>query len=276
MRFVDLVRVIETAAPLSIAADWDCSGIQVAARREEIARLAVCLDPLPCRLAEALEQGAEMILSHHPLTLKPRFADRPDAYHASLSLLFRADVALYAAHTSLDANPTGPAAWLARELDLRSPQEAGGSVALPVLERTGGILREGREIPCGFGVVGDLPAAMTPDALGAALARWTAGVSVRLAGRLPEQIRRVAICPGSGASLAAEAAAHGADLLITGDLRHHPALEAPLPILDVGHFSLEEEMMRRFAGDLDRALAGVSVFFVPGRDPLRPFFPVAG
>ena len=72
MRFADLVRVLDTTAPLSIAAAWDHSGIQVATRRGEISRLAVCLDPLPCHLASALEQGAEMILSHHPLALEPR------------------------------------------------------------------------------------------------------------------------------------------------------------------------------------------------------------
>lgn len=41
------------------------------------------------------------------------------------------------------------------------------------------------------------------------------GVAPRLAGALPERIRRIAICPGSGSSLAPEAAACGADLLIT-------------------------------------------------------------
>lgn len=276
MRFADLVRVIETTAPLSIAAAWDRSGIQVATRREEISRLAVCLDPLPCHLALALEQGAEMILSHHPLALEPRLPDRTDAYHETLSLLFRADAALYAAHTSLDANPAGPVGWLGRELGLRPLEGAPERAPLQVLEPTGAMTHEGREIACGFGVVGELPAALTPEALARALAPWTTGVAVRLAGRLPEQIRRVAVCPGAGASLAAEAAAYGADVLITGDLKHHQALEAPLPVLDVGHFSLEEEMMRRFAADLDRTLAGVSVCFMPGRDPLRPFFPVAG
>ena len=279
MRFADLVRVIETTAPLSIAAAWDHSGIQVAPRRGEISRLAVCLDPLPCHLASALEQGAEMILSHHPLALEPRLPDRADAYHAALSLLFRADAALYAAHTSLDANPAGPVGWLGRELGLLPLEGASGHV-LQVLEPTGSMTHEGREIACGFGVVGALPTALTPEALAHALAPWTGGVAVRLAGRLPERIRRVAVCPGAGVSLAAEAAAYGADVLITGDLKHHQALEAPLPILDVGHFSLEEEMMRRFAADLDRAIGktpgGVSVCFVPGRDPLRPLFSVAG
>ena len=46
-------------------------GLQVAARRTEVRSLAVCLDPTPASLAAALAQGAEMVLSHHPLTLKP-------------------------------------------------------------------------------------------------------------------------------------------------------------------------------------------------------------
>ena len=88
-----------------------------------------------------------------------------------------------------------------------------------------------------------------------------------------ERIRRIAICPGSGSSLAPEAAAAGADLLITGDVKYHAALEFPLPVLDVGHFSLEEEMMRRFALQLKEQASDVAVQFVPAQDPLAPFFP---
>ena len=61
----------------------------------------------------------------------------------------------------------------------------------------------------------------------------------------------------------------GAEIFITGDLKYHPALEAAeqLPlILDVGHFCLEEEMMRRFADRLREELP-LPVAFYPGRDP---------
>ena len=105
------------------------------------------------------------------------------------------------------------------------------------------------------------------------LALWLVGSCPRLAGALPERIRRIAICPGSGSSLAPEAAARGADLLITGDLKYHTALDLPLPVLDVGHFSLEEEMMRRFALQLKENVSDVAVQFVPAQDPLAPFSP---
>ena len=271
MKQADVIRCIERIAPLSIAASWDHSGVQVASGREEITRLGVCLDPVPSSIAKALDAGANMILSHHPLTLAPRFADRMDAYREVLALLLRADVPLYAAHTSLDANPAGPVSWLAEELGMRHPDGAEGP--LPVLERTGEMEQDGRRRECGFGVIGTC--SLTPETLREKLAPWLEGSCPRLVGELPERLERIAICPGSGGDLAGEAAALQADVLITGDLKYHVALELPLPVLDVGHFSLEEEMMRRFARYLENSLSGVHVEFFEARDPLRPFLATA-
>ena len=275
MKQTELTALIERTAPLGLAAPWDHSGVQVASRRENVARLAVCLDPTPESVRNALSWGAEMILAHHPLTLEGRFTDRLDSYHEVLSLLFRADVPLYSAHTSLDANPAGPVAWLAEELGLRRMGAPDGlsAMPLPVLEETGSMERDGTAYPCGFGVVGDCSVDMTPDDLKNMLGQWLVGSCPRLAGILPERIRRIAVCPGSGSSLAPEAAALGADVLITGDVKYHAALEFPLPVLDVGHFSLEEEMMRRFALQLKVNVSDVAVQFVPAQDPLAPFFP---
>ncbi len=271
MKQTELVRIIEQTAPLGIMAAWDRSGVQVASRREEVSRLAVCLDPTPESVRAALDWGAEMILAHHPLTMEGRFTDRLDGYHAVLSMLFRADVPLYSAHTSLDANPAGPVAWLAEELRLRRTDAAAGP--LDVLEKTGTMEQDGVAYSCGFGVVGDCIADMTPEDLRSILRQWLVGSCPRIAGTLPETIRRIAICPGSGSSLAPEAAACGADVLITGDMKYHAALDVPLPVLDVGHFSLEEEMMRRFALQLKVNVSDVAVQFVSAQDPLAPFFP---
>ena len=93
--------------------------MQVATRRTAIQHLALCLDPTPASLAAEVALGADMVLSHHPLALKARLPARLDSYHAALSLLLQHDVALYAAHTSLDANPAGPVSWLADVLKLQ-------------------------------------------------------------------------------------------------------------------------------------------------------------
>lgn len=257
MKLTEIITVIEKIAPLAAAASWDASGMQVATLRQDITRLAVCLDPTPDSVGKALELGAEMVLSHHPLALHPRLPSRPDALHRVLSLLFREDAALYAAHTSLDVNADGPAGWLARELELREQR-----VLEPVLATDTRIY--------GFGVVGELPQPLSPAALLQKLGAHISLVSAVLCGPLPKHIRRLAYCTGSGTSLLDLATASGADIFITGDVKYHTALETTVCILDVGHHSLEEEMMRRFAAFLTPQLPGVIVDFVASVSPLRP------
>ncbi|MFW5836993.1 MAG: Nif3-like dinuclear metal center hexameric protein, partial [Desulfovibrionaceae bacterium] len=67
------------------------------------------------------------------------------------------------------------------------------------------------------------------------------------------------------------------DVFITGDIKYHQALEAQIPIIDVGHFCLEEEMMRRTAGLLQESLAphGLEVRFFEGSEPFRFRIPCA-
>lgn len=119
MKAHELIARIERTAVPEIAAPWDKSGIQVAGQRERVTRLAVALDPLPETIQQALDWNADFILTHHPLTLEPVLPSRIDDYHRVLSMTLSNGVWLYAAHTSLDAQPHGPAAWLAEILELR-------------------------------------------------------------------------------------------------------------------------------------------------------------
>ena len=260
MQLIEIFSAIEKIAPLHAAAPWDISGLQVAAHRSEADMLAVCLDPTPSSVRQALERGAQCILSHHPLALQPALPRRLDAYHEVLRLLFAADVPLYAAHTSLDVNADGPAGWLARELGLSN---------LAVLEATAPPL-DAAPLPLGFGLAGDLPASLSLAGITSALARHIDLSTATVCGPMPESISRLAYCTGSGSSLLREARAAGAQLFITGDVKYHTALEAEICLLDVGHHSLEEEMMRRMSGLLAQRLNGLNVLFVPSVSPLRP------
>jgi putative NIF3 family GTP cyclohydrolase 1 type 2 len=95
----------------------------------------------------------------------------------------------------------------------------------------------------------------------------------RLVGQPPRRITRVAICPGSGASLGRAAFDRGAQVFITGDIKYHDAqaLEPLGLTVDAGHFSLEETMMRTWMEILARELAplGIHVHFIPGHNPIR-------
>ena len=129
----------------------------------------------------------------------------------------------------------------------------------------------------GYGLVGDLPAPLPFTRLGEQLGELLPRVFFRLAGEAPETVTRLAYCPGSGADMASLAFAAGATVHITGDLKYHQAQAVPPGhcILDVGHFSLEEVMLRHFARDLAAQWgdAGPAIRYFPGTDPIAPLFP---
>ncbi|GAB6057801.1 Nif3-like dinuclear metal center hexameric protein [Desulfonatronum parangueonense] len=335
MHVQDLIAKIEMEAPPECAASWDKGGVQVAGGRSQVQKLAVGLDPTPELIGQALEWGADFILVHHPLAMKPDFPSRSvSRYHHVLGALFRHDVWLYAAHTSLDTQPDGPVQWLAKALGLQHVRvleqtgkqvgrwfrilgsadavaEIGRALATqPAVEihqqsdqalevvcgpdqcalvreavagDAGGTLRmisQDLDLPAkavGFGFVGELPSALPWSHFVRTLEGILEEPLRTVAGVVPDQVRRVACCPGSGASLLARAAKSGAQVYITGDFKYHDAQmaeELGLLVADVGHFRLEEQMMRLFAEDLRLKLNefAIEVTFIPGHDALTHRF----
>ncbi len=323
MKIRRIIETIEKTALPAAAAPWDHCGVQVAAARDDVHALAVCLDPTPDNVVKAAALGADFVLAHHPLLLQPRYLDRVDAHHEVVRTLLTRDIWLYGAHTSLDANPAGPVAWFADELALEGRRvleptftrqrithrivgmgaHLAAVAALPaVLKARAGdddlvvscnaedwpqlevalralpdgdrpMLPMAPEYPAevwGIGIIGDLPAPLAWDDFIRRVGQLVPLDGATFCGSPPPVISRVGYCTGSGSSLASDAFAMNADIFITGDVKYHTALDTTGSIIDVGHFSLEEEMMRRFALRLQEDLPDVRVTFIPAADPLRP------
>jgi putative NIF3 family GTP cyclohydrolase 1 type 2 len=123
----------------------------------------------------------------------------------------------------------------------------------------------------GFGFVGDLPQPQPWDDFVRSLRNILGLPLRRLAGEIPDTVRRIACCPGSGASFVQRAAQTQAQVFLTGDLKYHDAQAVQdygLLVVDVGHFILEERMMRILATQLQAQLRdfSVEVAFFQGRD----------
>jgi dinuclear metal center YbgI/SA1388 family protein len=256
MDIQNVIARIERSAPLCGAAEWDKSGVQIAGTTRNITKLAVTLDPTPHAVAEALDWGAQCILTHHPLCMQPRFLDTPGRFLDVARGVLSRGAWLYAAHTSLDVQPAGPAGWLARALGLTD---------LSIIETT--IADEAH--PAGFGFAGRLPQPLGWDDFAATLGGLIERDFLLSIGAAPKRVETVAYCTGSGGSLIDAAAATGADVFITGDIKYHLALESDIFTVDVGHFSLEEIMTRIFAEELapDMEKDGTTVRFFPGAEP---------
>ncbi len=99
---------------------------------------------------------------------------------------------------------------------------------------------------------------------------------VRVAGDLERAVARVAVCPGSGMGLLEQAVAAGAEVYLTGDVRHHEALEAlrrGLSIIDAGHHATERLIVPVVADYLRRRAeaAGKSLVVTTSRVDTNPF-----
>ncbi|MGM0423480.1 MAG: Nif3-like dinuclear metal center hexameric protein [Thermodesulfobacteriota bacterium] len=272
MQLEQLISFLERTAPLELAAQWDQSGIQACGQKQQVENLALCLDPDPEIISSALHWGADFILTHHPLSLSPGLPCQENSYTKALRLLLCSGAWLYSAHTSLDVQIRGPAAWLARDLGWQNlrpvdPVSAAGWGA------SSADSPQGPAGTVGYGILGELDRPYTPAEFYRLLGQTLELRFCRSCGPEPEILRQAAYCPGSGMDLAAKAFAQGADIFISGELKYHQAQELRSQglVLDVGHFILEERMMQAWALDLDSRLDSgeVQVRFFPGQDSIR-------
>ena len=98
-------------------------------------------------MAEAEREGCDLIITHHPIVFHAlkRF-NSADQVQRCVERAIRSRIALYACHTNLDSAPGGMSWRLASELGIGSLH-----VLAPSPDKGEGV---------GFGVVGELPAAV--------------------------------------------------------------------------------------------------------------------
>lgn len=130
--------------------------------------------------------------------------------------------------------------------------------------------------PLGFGRVGTLPTPRTLAQVAEHIRERLPAPHLRYAGDPDRDIRRVAIVGGAGDALLGAARASGADVYVTGDLRHHVALDAlieGLALIDAGHHATEVAAMPAFLDRLTRAARshGLGAPVVASRVPTVPW-----
>ena len=67
----DYISVLESVAPLSYQEDYDNAGLIVGNRNDEVTKALICLDVTSEVVREAIDCGADLIISHHPLVFRP-------------------------------------------------------------------------------------------------------------------------------------------------------------------------------------------------------------
>ena len=227
----DVMALLEELYPPDTAQSWDRVGLVAGDPEQPVARVLLAVDPTLAVIREAVEAGADLIVTHHPLLLRGiHSVATTTAKGAAVTDLVVNDLALYCAHTNADVAAPGVGHALAAACGL------GETEAL--------VLTEDQEL----GRVGDLAAPVTLAELAASLhaALPPTASGLRVSGPADAPVRRVAVLGGAGDSAFDAVRRSGADVYVTADLRHHPALEAREEaregtpyLIDAGHYASE-------------------------------------
>ena len=262
---VDIAAALNRIAPPELAEGWDRIGLMIGRDKAKIAGVLTALDPSLEAIQAAVKNNCNCLVTHHPLLFKPISQLKTDSFiGAMIEAAVKADLNLIAAHTNLDSAVGGVNDVLVGLLGLRDVEPLDRAADHP---------------GAGLGRVGDLPRAV-PLAELADKVKEVLGISdLKLAGAEDRPINRVALIGGSGGSMIDSARRAGADVLFTGEVGYHQALEAVaegLALIEAGHGATEnpvvEVLARRLKEELDAAGFDCPVKAMTNLpEPLRPY-----
>jgi dinuclear metal center YbgI/SA1388 family protein len=220
MDLKDLIPILESIAPPSLAEDFDTGRIGlVLDRGADVGKIAVSLDPTDHVLKEAARLGANLLITHHTLIFDPvnliskKLSD-------TLKVAIDNDISIYTMHTNYDKAEGGVNDVLAEMLGMSNIT------------------------PLALGRVGEIKPMSAMDF--AAYISKKLDTHVQYAGN--SEIRKVMVVGGSGfrreyIDIALE---HGADALVSGELRHDAIRYAgELCLFDATHYATEAPAMKK-------------------------------
>lgn len=229
----EVVDALDRLYPPTTAMSWDRVGLVSGRPSALVSRIHFAVDPAQDVVDEALAAGADLLVTHHPLLLRGvSSVATTSAKGEVVTSLVEGGLALFTAHTNADIAVPGVSDALAAAVGLTP-------AATTALE------------PGGVGRVGDLDRPVTLSELAERLAAALppAPVGIRVSGDGAATVRRVAVVGGAGDDLFDAVRASRADVYVTADLRHHPALEAREEarhggdgtpyLIDAGHWASE-------------------------------------
>lgn len=251
----DLRRVAEELWPAATAESWDRVGLVTGQDSAPLMRVHLAVDAVAATVEEAIDGGADALVTHHPLLLRGIHTVAEDTYKgALLASLIRGNCALLAAHTNADSPERGVSDVIAKRLGLTNlapivPGEPGSSEGLG---RTGRLSE-----PITLKQFAEQVAALLPLTVS----------GVRVAGDPERAVQRVALLGGAGDSLLDHPLVRAADVYLTSDLRHHPAQESlelsrvsgGPALVDVAHWAAESLWLEEAATQLTERLPGLEV-----------------
>ena len=245
MKIKEIIDALEIFAPLPLQDGFDNAGLQVGLTDVKATGALLCLDVTEDVVEEAINQGINLIISHHPLMFKGyKSITGKDYTERCIMNAIKNEITIYSMHTNLDNAPNGVNYKIAEKIGLKNvkvldPKEYMQQESSNNTEENN---KPSEWLMAGSGAIGELEEPMTETEFLKHVKRtFEAGCvkHTKLTGRL---ISKVAICGGAGAFLMEKAVKEHADAFVTGEIKYHDYFyyEDKILATEIGHYESEQ------------------------------------
>ena len=260
MKIKEVIAALEQFAPLPLQEDYDNAGLQLGLTEAEVSGALLCLDVTEETVAEAVEKGCNLVVSHHPMLFRglKQIVDA-DSVQRTVKMAIKNDVTIVSMHTNLD-NAVGGVNWkIAEKLGLETGRQG--------VQGVQGVRGE----KCGL-YVGTFAKPLSANDFISLLKTRMEAQCVMTNELLKREIRKVAICGGAGSFMLDDAIAQGADAFVTGEMHYHEYFghDQEIQIAVIGHYESEHFTNELFREIIERECKGVRCVMADSqKNPVR-------
>ncbi|XP_030762729.1 NIF3-like protein 1 [Sitophilus oryzae] len=237
LKLNDVIKKLESIAPLNLAESWDNVGLLVEPERNSnVNSVLLTIDLTEDVVHEAADIGSQLIISYHPNIFRPLKSITQSSWKERIIIeCIKNNIAVFSPHTTWDAMNNGVNNWLASVFNIKSIK--------PIIPNS-----ENSEL--GMGRLVDIVEPVSLKNIVHDLKRHIGIPHLRLGlargNSLDTLISKVALCAGSGSSVLSNI---NADLYLTGEMLHHDVLDATQKGINVilcNHSDSERGYLKHF------------------------------
>ena len=230
MKIKEIANFLEEIAPLKNQEKYDNCGLILGDYNSTIDSVLITLDCTESVIDEAIQNKCNLIIAHHPIIFKGLQKLNGSNYVERVVIrAIKNNIAIYAIHTNLDNIFNGVSKKIADKLDIKNCE-----ILAPK--------NEGVPHVIGCGIIGDLDEPLASQLFLNRLKKIMKTDCVRHTSIVKSEIKRVAVCGGSGSFLLKSAKSLCADIYISADFKYHDFFDAENDIIiaDIGHYESEQ------------------------------------